>query len=165
MLYLQAGIEVWCNGSTTDFGSVCPGSNPGTSTLLRKVELAAQARHLNPSHFVTAPFRGKPAPASLRRASLLLRCLRHLADAPPRRLCGPCGSRFPTLRCKVPRPRRCSDEHFLVKSFGGAFAGSLRCSFASQIRCRSAAPLVRPLRESLSDFAGAKSRDRTGALG
>ena len=27
-----AGIEVWCNGSTTDFGSVCPGSNPGTST-------------------------------------------------------------------------------------------------------------------------------------
>ena len=28
-------------------------------------------------------------------------------------------SRFPTLRCKVPRPRRCSDEHFLVKPFGG----------------------------------------------
>mgnify|MGYP004601573065 CR=1 FL=1 len=30
-----------------------------------------------------------------------------------------CSSRFPTLRCKVPRPRRCSDEHFLVKSFSG----------------------------------------------
>lgn len=25
-------IEIWCNGSTTDFGSVCPGSNPGIST-------------------------------------------------------------------------------------------------------------------------------------
>ena len=24
--------EVWCNGSTTDFGSVSPGSNPSTST-------------------------------------------------------------------------------------------------------------------------------------
>ena len=24
--------EVWCNGSTTDFGSVCSGSNPLTST-------------------------------------------------------------------------------------------------------------------------------------
>ena len=31
-------------------------------------------------------------------------------------------------------------------------------------RWRSAAPLVRPLRESLSDFAGAKSRDRAGPL-
>ena len=27
-----AGIEVWCNGSTRDFGSLCPGSNPGIST-------------------------------------------------------------------------------------------------------------------------------------
>ena len=26
------GIEVWCNGSTTDFGSVGPGPNPGIST-------------------------------------------------------------------------------------------------------------------------------------
>ena len=25
-------IEVWCNGSTTDFGSVSLGSNPDTST-------------------------------------------------------------------------------------------------------------------------------------
>ena len=24
-------IVVWCNGSTTGFGSVCPGSNPGTT--------------------------------------------------------------------------------------------------------------------------------------
>ena len=24
--------ELWCNGSTTGFGSVCPGSNPGSST-------------------------------------------------------------------------------------------------------------------------------------
>ncbi len=27
-----AGIEIWCNGSTTDFGSVCSGSNPDIST-------------------------------------------------------------------------------------------------------------------------------------
>ena len=25
-------IDTWCNGSTTDFGSVCPGSNPDIST-------------------------------------------------------------------------------------------------------------------------------------
>ena len=32
ILSLHPGIEIWCNGSTTDFGSVCPGSNPGIST-------------------------------------------------------------------------------------------------------------------------------------
>ncbi|MDE7462541.1 MAG: hypothetical protein K2M88_05200, partial [Muribaculaceae bacterium] len=26
-------IVLWCNGSTTVFGSVCPGSNPGKTTL------------------------------------------------------------------------------------------------------------------------------------
>ncbi len=25
-------IVLWCNGSTTVFGSVCPGSNPGKTT-------------------------------------------------------------------------------------------------------------------------------------
>ncbi len=25
-------IELWCNGNTADFGSVVPGSNPGSST-------------------------------------------------------------------------------------------------------------------------------------
>lgn len=25
-------IEIWCNGSTRDFGSLSPGSNPGIST-------------------------------------------------------------------------------------------------------------------------------------
>ena len=25
-------IGLWCNGSTTGFGSVCPGSNPGNPT-------------------------------------------------------------------------------------------------------------------------------------
>ena len=25
-------IGLWCNGSTTGFGSVCPGSNPGSPT-------------------------------------------------------------------------------------------------------------------------------------
>ena len=28
----MAGTEVWCNGSTWDFGSSSPGSNPGIST-------------------------------------------------------------------------------------------------------------------------------------
>ena len=32
MHIFAAGIEVWCNGSTRDFGSLCPGSNPGIST-------------------------------------------------------------------------------------------------------------------------------------
>ena len=27
-----AGIGIWCNGSTTDFGSVCSGSNPDIPT-------------------------------------------------------------------------------------------------------------------------------------
>ena len=27
---------LWCNGSTTGFGSVCPGSNPGSPTILRQ---------------------------------------------------------------------------------------------------------------------------------
>ena len=31
-LMLDFFREVWCNGSTTDFGSVCRGSNPLTST-------------------------------------------------------------------------------------------------------------------------------------
>ena len=31
--YFCRPIEIWCNGSTTDFGSVCPGSNPGISTM------------------------------------------------------------------------------------------------------------------------------------
>ena len=30
--YLCTAIDRWCNGSTADFGSVCPGSNPGRST-------------------------------------------------------------------------------------------------------------------------------------
>ena len=29
---LHLAIELWCNGSTTDFGSVCLGSNPSSST-------------------------------------------------------------------------------------------------------------------------------------
>ena len=30
-------IVPWCNGSTTDFGSVCPGSNPGGTTNRKEV--------------------------------------------------------------------------------------------------------------------------------
>ena len=32
ILTLRPGIDLWCNGSTTDFGSVCRGSNPLRST-------------------------------------------------------------------------------------------------------------------------------------
>ena len=32
ILPLHHGIDLWCNGSTTDFGSVCRGSNPLRST-------------------------------------------------------------------------------------------------------------------------------------
>ena len=42
-----------------------------------------------PQSLRDSPFQGHAGSASLRRASPLLRCLRHLADAPPRRLCGP----------------------------------------------------------------------------
>lgn len=31
------GIVQWCNGSTTVFGSVCLGSNPGRTTFKVKV--------------------------------------------------------------------------------------------------------------------------------
>ena len=30
-------IELWCNGNTADFGSVVPGSSPGSSTKLRQI--------------------------------------------------------------------------------------------------------------------------------
>ncbi len=33
---MRSGTEIWCNGSTTDFGSVCLGSNPGISTIWTK---------------------------------------------------------------------------------------------------------------------------------
>ena len=32
-------IGLWCNGSTTGFGSVCPGSNPGNPTQKRLTTL------------------------------------------------------------------------------------------------------------------------------
>ena len=28
---------LWCNGSTTGFGSVCPGSNPGSPTTMQLI--------------------------------------------------------------------------------------------------------------------------------
>ena len=138
-----------------------------------------------------SPFQGQAGSASLRRASPLPRCLRQFAAAPPRRLCGPSGSRFPTLQCKVPRPRRSADADSLVEPFSGVLVqgispGPCACcasapsqpqsaaadspfqgqagsgkpspgvsaaSMSATSRCRSAAPLARPLRESLSDFA------------
>ena len=124
MLYLQSGIEVWCNGSTTDFGSVCPGSNPGTSTFFtghipEPLRLRSKRIFLNPSHFVTAPFRGKPARQAFAGR---LRCfdvcdisltLRRAACA------APLGVAFRLCRSKVPRPHRSADADFLVKPFGG----------------------------------------------
>jgi hypothetical protein len=32
-------IELWCNGSTTDFGSVCLGSNPSSSTTNKNLSV------------------------------------------------------------------------------------------------------------------------------
>ena len=31
-------IVLWCNGSTTDSGPVCPGSNPGRTTEKKPVQ-------------------------------------------------------------------------------------------------------------------------------
>ncbi len=45
MIIFADGIEVWCNGSTTDFGSVCPGSNPGTSTEKAAIRLLFLLRY------------------------------------------------------------------------------------------------------------------------
>ena len=42
-------IEVWCNGSTTDFGSVSLGSNPGTLTNMRQWASGQNQRSAKPS--------------------------------------------------------------------------------------------------------------------
>lgn len=39
--------DLWCNGSTADSGSACPGSNPGKSTKMNAIHLFFQT-HLNP---------------------------------------------------------------------------------------------------------------------
>ena len=87
----------------------------------RTPALAAQARFLNPSHFVTAPFRGMPAwQASAGR----LRCFDvcDISLALRRAACAaPSGSLFPTLQSKVPRPRRSADADSLVKPFSDVF--------------------------------------------
>ena len=33
LTYWKPKIVLWCNGSTPDFGSDCPGSNPGRTTI------------------------------------------------------------------------------------------------------------------------------------
>lgn len=38
--FLARRTVLWCNGSTTGFGSVCPGSNPGKTTA-KKLQLPA----------------------------------------------------------------------------------------------------------------------------
>ena len=40
-------IVLWCNGSTTGFGSVCPGSNPGTTAFLEKNPLVGTILNVN----------------------------------------------------------------------------------------------------------------------
>lgn len=37
-------IELWCNGNTADFGSVVPGSSPGSSTLSFVAEVVATGK-------------------------------------------------------------------------------------------------------------------------
>ena len=46
MIYLCIAFQgkhikfgLWCNGSTTGFGSVCPGSNPGSPTTNQRKAL------------------------------------------------------------------------------------------------------------------------------
>gem|GEM_PF-4183905 len=34
-LYIHILIVLWCNGSTPVFGAVCPGSNPGGTTIYK----------------------------------------------------------------------------------------------------------------------------------
>ena len=41
-------IGLWCNGSTTGFGSVCPGSNPGSPTRKRLVNNVCESFSLYP---------------------------------------------------------------------------------------------------------------------
>ena len=45
-------IGLWCNGSTTGFGSVCLGSNPGSPTLEEKTssddQWLSELFHLKP---------------------------------------------------------------------------------------------------------------------
>ena len=92
------------------------GRSPGASLFLRGISpnpCGAQVtfrlcrgkvprpRRCSDEHFLVKSFSGvlvRGLRRCLRRASPLLRCLRHLAAAPPRRLCGPSGSRFPTLQ-------------------------------------------------------------------
>ena len=139
----------------------------------RTPALAAQARFLNPSHFVTAPFRGMPAwQASAGRLRCFDVCdisltLRRAACA------APSGSLFPTLQSKVPRPRRCSDEHFLVKPFGGGLVPGISpdpCDAQVAFRlCRAksrdrAGPLMRTLQSSHSAVALCWAYPRTPAL-
>ena len=50
VLSLPGWIEVWCNGSTTDFGSVCPGSNPGISTIKGGASHPLSLRYLSSYH-------------------------------------------------------------------------------------------------------------------
>ena len=105
------------------------------------LRLRSKRIFLNPSHFVTAPFRGKPAPASLRRASPLLRCLRHLAAAPPRRLCGPCGSRFPILPGQNPGPGRSANADFLYGAYPRTPA-ALKSLFDFALQSPATAPVL-----------------------
>ena len=129
----------------------------------RTPALAAQARFLNPSHFVTAPFRGMPA----RQASAgRLRCfdvcdisltLRRAACA------APSGNRFPTLQSKVPRPRRSADADSLVKPFSDIFL--LGISPDPCACCASALSQPQSLRDSpFQGHAGSASLRRASPL-
>ena len=40
--FIEMGTGIWCNGNTTDFGSVFSGSNPDIPTKCRSVVMVAK---------------------------------------------------------------------------------------------------------------------------
>ncbi len=125
-----------------------------------------------PRHFVTAPFRGKPARQAFAGR---LRCfdvcdisltLRRAACAAPP------GIAFRLCRGKVPRPHRSADADSLVEPFGGVLVRGLRQAFAGRLRCFVVSDSSLTLRRAACAappgvafrLCIAKSRDRASAL-
>ena len=58
-------IEVWCNGSTTDFGSVSLGSSPGTLTNQCRVGRGVQAVVCKTTYIGSNPVPDSKCPCSV----------------------------------------------------------------------------------------------------
>ena len=57
------GIGLWCNGSTTDFGSACPSSNLGKPTNISFAALKPDERspgRLDKTRFAIPQYRANP---------------------------------------------------------------------------------------------------------